>query len=454
MCPPSFSVSSDVALTAISGDTAQMEVLGSDMSESLIRRILFVSPHSDPLGRIGDPDTGGQCVYERELARALAAISPDITVDVFTRWYGSKPREERIGERAMVYRIPCGGGDFIRKEDLGPTLPEFVANAQALAGGLGARYDLVHGHYWDGGVAGLALARVYHTPFVFTSHSLGKVKQRDLPDERLYHYETRIPAETEAMSQAQLVISLSKIEEGYIRDLYGLAAAHVAIVPGGVDTTFFSPRGDPRALREELSMARADELLALALGRLDPRKGFPYLAAAAPEVIRRVEAAGRKVRFFISAGGREPLTEEESAERERIVAGIAASGRPDCFTLVSKLDLSRVPEYYTAADVFVAPSPYEPFGLVIIEAMACGAPVIATNQGGPPEIISEGQDGYLVHPSDTALLAERIASLLLDDTERAQFRTRAREKAVNTYSWGAIARRIYALYEAQRAEVA
>ena len=412
-----------------------------------IRRILFVSPHSDPLGRIGDPDTGGQCVYERELARALALIAPDVTVDVFTRWYGAKPHEERIGDRATVYRIPCGGDAFIRKEDLGPILPEFVANAQAKAHELGAQYDLTHGHYWDGGVAGLALARAYGTPFVFTSHSLGKVKQRDLPDERLYHYDTRIPAETEAMSMAQLVISLSTVEEGYIRDLYGLAAAHVAIVPGGVDTTFFSPRGDPQALRVALGMARADESLVLALGRLDPRKGFPYLAAAAPEVIARVEAAGRRVRFFISAGGREPLTEEERAERERIVAAIERSGRPDCFTLVSKLDLSRVPEYYTAADVFVTPSPYEPFGLVVIEAMACGAPVIATNQGGPPEIISEGQDGYLVHPSDTPLLAERIASLLLDDAERAQFRSRARAKAVNTYSWEAIARRIYTLYQ-------
>ncbi|HZC06690.1 MAG TPA: glycosyltransferase [Ktedonobacterales bacterium] len=416
------------------------------MSASSLRRILFVSPHSDPLGRIGDPDTGGQCVYERELARALAATSPDVAVDVFTRWYGTKARVERIAERAMVYRIPCGGDDFIRKEDLGPVIPEFVANARTQARDLGARYDLVHGHYWDGGVAGLALARLYHTPFVFTSHSLGKVKQRDLPDEALYHYETRILAETEAMSHAQLVISLSKIEEGYIRDLYGLVAARVAIVPGGVDTAFFSPQGDPQTLRQTLGMAGADESLVLALGRLDPRKGFPYLVAAAPEVIRRVEAAGRRVRFFISAGGREPLTEEESAERTRIEQGIAASGRTDCFTLVSKLDLSRVPEYYSAADVFVAPSPYEPFGLVIIEAMACGAPVIATNQGGPPEIISEGKDGYLVHPSDTSLLAERMTNLLLDDMERASFRFRAREKAVSSYSWGAIARRIYALY--------
>lgn len=420
------------------------------MSASPLRRILFVSPHSDPLGRIGDPDTGGQCVYERELARALAAISPDVSVDVFTRWYGSKLRVERIADRAMVYRIPCGGDSFIRKEDLGLVLPEFVANALAQASELGARYDLVHGHYWDGGVAGLALARHERVPFVFTSHSLGKVKQRDLPDESLYHYETRIPAETEAMSHAQLVISLSTIEEGYIRDLYGLVAANVAVVPGGVDTTFFSPRGDPQQLRQILGMARADESLVLALGRLDPRKGFPYLVAAAPEVIRRVEAADRKARFFISAGGGEPLTQEESAERARIEQGIAATGRPDCFTLVSKLDLSRVPEYYTAADVFVAPSPYEPFGLVVIEAMACGAPVIATNQGGPPEIISEGRDGYLVHPSETALLADRIATLLLDDSERARFRFRAREKAVSTYSWEAIGRRIFALYAGLR----
>lgn len=420
------------------------------MSASPLRRILFVSPHSDPLGRIGDPDTGGQCVYERELGRALAAISPDVSVDVYTRWYGSKPRVERIADRAMVYRIPCGGDAFIRKEDLGPVLPEFVANALTQASELGAQYDLVHGHYWDGGVAGLALARHYHAPFVFTSHSLGKVKQRDLPDESLYHYETRIPSETEAMSHAQLVISLSTVEEGYIRDLYGLVAANVAVVPGGVDTTFFSPRGDPQELRQALGMARADEALVLALGRLDPRKGFPYLVAAAPEVIRRVEAAGHKARFFISAGGGEPLTEEESAERARIEQGIAATGRPDCFTLVSKLDLSRVPEYYSAADVFVAPSPYEPFGLVVIEAMACGAPVIATNQGGPPEIISEGKDGYLVHPSDTTLLADRIATLLLDDAERARFRFRAREKAVSTYSWEAIARRIFALYTGLR----
>lgn len=411
-----------------------------------LRSICFLSPHSDPLGRIGDPDTGGQCIYERELARALTDLSPEITVDVYTRWYEPKSRVEHISERATVIRIPCGGDAFIRKEDLGPILPEFVAGVRDVIAANQRAYDVVHGHYWDGGAAARQLLADSSTPFFFTSHSLGKIKQRDLPDEATYHYDGRIPAETEAMTRADEVIALSKVELGYLTDLYGIDPAKVAIVPGGVDVSFFSPKGDTRALRGALGIPGDEDFVVLALGRLDPRKGFPYLLAAAPEVVRRVEAAGKSVRFFISAGGKEPLSDEEQAEQQRIVEAIAAGGVADRITLVAKLDLSRVPEYYSASDVFVVPSPYEPFGLVIIEAMACGAPVIATDQGGPVDIIDEGEDGCLVHPRETALLAERITRVLLDERLRESMRRRAREKAVSTYSWNAIARQVYDRY--------
>ena len=415
--------------------------------QSTIRRICFLSPHSDPLGRIGDPDTGGQCVYERELARAFTQLAPDILVDVYTRWYQPKPRHEVISERAEVIRIPCGGDDFIRKEDLGPYLPDFVEGVRAYATEHGREYDIIHGHYWDGGAASLLMLESWHLPFVFTSHSLGKVKQRDLPDEDIYHYSVRIPREIEAMRRAQMVIALSRIELGYLTGLYGVPTGKVEIVPGGVDVDFFSPWGEPHALRAELGIPGNEDYVVLALGRLDPRKGFPYLIQAAPEVVRRVREAGRSVRFFISAGGREPLSPEEQAEQRRIDAAVAAAGIEEHLTLVSKLDLRKVPQYYSAADVFVVPSPYEPFGLVIIEAMACGAPVVATDQGGPVEIISEGVDGFLAHPQKTALLAERISDILLDDGKRAGMREAAREKAVSTYSWRAIARQILDRYE-------
>lgn len=412
-----------------------------------VRRICFLSPHSDPLGRIGDPDTGGQCVYERELARALTQLAPDVAVDVYTRWYEPKSRHDWISERAQVIRIPCGGDAFIRKEDLSPIIPEFVAQTRAYAAQHQLTYDLVHGHYWDGGAASLLLLDDWRVPFIFTSHSLGKVKQRNLPDEAIYHYSVRIPKETEVMRQAQAIIALSRTELGYIDDLYGIDPAKVKLVPGGVDVEFFAPRGEPATLRRALGIPGDENYLVLALGRLDPRKGFPYLIEAAPEVVRRVRTAGKSVRVFISAGGHEPLSAEEQAEQRRIDEAIERAGIGEALTLVSKLDLQRVPEYYSAADVFVVPSPYEPFGLVIIEAMACGTPVIATDQGGPPEIISEGSDGYLVHPQDTALLAERISQMLLDDATRAHFREQARLKAVSTYSWEAIAHRILTLYE-------
>lgn len=411
-----------------------------------VRHICFVSPHSDPLGRIGDPDTGGQCIYERELARALADLAPDVTVDVYTRWYEPKSRIEQITDRAAVIRIPCGGDQFIRKEDLGPYIPEFVAGVEAYTQEYNRTYDIVHGHYWDGGAAALALVDKWHLPMVFTSHSLGAVKQRDLPDEQTYHYTIRIPFEREAMQRSVRVVALSRVERGYLAEFYGIPAEKVAIIPGGVDTTFFSPRGQARVLRADLKIPGDEDYLVLALGRLDPRKGFPSLMAAAPEVVRRVRAAGKSVRFFVSAGGRDPLSDEECAEQKRIIDAIEAGGVQEAITLVPKLDLTRVPEYYSASDVFAVPSPYEPFGLVIVEAMACGAPVVATDQGGPVDIVSDGQDGYLVNPQNIGLLAERISQILLDDHLRAQMRQNARAKAVQTYSWSAIARQILDCY--------
>jgi len=146
-----------------------------------LKRIAFVNPHSDPFGKIGEPDCGGQCIVEKELMKHLTALRPDLRVDSFTRHFGNKPESEAVNDRATVYRIPCGGPGFIRKEDLYEHLPEFEAGVLACIKKNGRSYDLLHGHYADGGLAAGRLAGSLKIPFVFTAHSLGRVKQQRLP---------------------------------------------------------------------------------------------------------------------------------------------------------------------------------------------------------------------------------------------------------------------------------
>ncbi|MFQ5356477.1 MAG: glycosyltransferase [Mariprofundaceae bacterium] len=406
-------------------------------------QIGFFCPHSDPLAELGEPDAGGQCLYEAKVATALVAAEKN-SVHCFSRIGTEKKQRETITPGAEVYRYAMGPEGFLRKEDMGPYLGEFFHHVMADQNSWLAQADIFHGHYWDGGVSALAASLAHGKPLAFTSHSLGALKQVRLPDNSIYRYDVRIPAERRVMQAADGIIALSSVEEAAIVQRYGINKEKIHIVPGGVDVESFSPEADKADYKQALGIS--SDLMVFTVGRLDARKGFSELLQALPDVIREVEGQGRSITMMMPSGPDDASGSEAELIQHlwETSESLGVQGHIRWFSHLSDEELQRC---YAAADVFVCPSLYEPFGLVLVEAMAAATPVVATCHGGPVDIVDEGIDGYLADPRDAIRLAARLLDILLsDETRRANMGKAAREKAQNRYAWPAVARQIEAVY--------
>jgi len=398
------------------------------------REVVMLTPHGDPLGRIGEPDIGGQCVYIRELAKHLSLKGT--SVKVFTRDRGEgKPQTESFAENAVVIRAPCGPKEFVPKEKILPLLSEFADGVSKHIDGS----EILHSHYWDGG----HVASLLHDgqPWFHSTHSLGKVKQMSLPDSSRYQYKDRLRIEEDVYRGCDQVFALTDIEKEQIVRLYSVAPDRIHVIPPGVDTSVFQPHSNPSSCRSELGLP--DRTTVLALGRLDERKGFDLYVRAVREVL---ESEGMpEVSFILSAGDG---SSQEAEERETLGSLIKELGLENELIWLPVLPEETLPRYYGAADVFVLPSRYEPFGIVMLEAMASAVPVVATRNGGPAKVIDHGSDGFLGNPEEPKAFAELIASLILNPDTRQAFGQRARRIIEREYSWGAIANRFRDAYEA------
>ncbi|MGZ4969913.1 MAG: glycosyltransferase [Methylobacter sp.] len=409
-------------------------------------RIAFFCPHSDPMADTGEPDAGGQCVYEAQVALELSALGHEVRI--FTRRWGDKPAYRRIAANAEVFRYPMGPPGFLRKEDMGPYLAEFAYNVLAEQGGWLSDADLCHGHYWDGGATAMIAAVSLGKPLVFTSHSLGLLKRDRVPDHSVdgsrFRYDLRIRAERKILDAADRIIALSGNEKTALAERYRTSSDKIAVVPGGVDIDSFEACPDKRALQRQLGFD-ADYLLFTA-GRLDPRKGFLELLDAIPIVLKRLQAAGKTAVFCLPAGPQQPDPDEQSY-RDTLQNKALKLGLTESIHWFNRLDDDTLKSYYRAADLFLCPSHYEPFGLVLVEAFASGTPVIATYHGGPVDIVTPGVEGYLADPMNPDQFAGRIIDVLLaPEMEVQAMREAALNKARSCYSWHAVAAAIAEVY--------
>lgn len=411
----------------------------------------LIRSHHLELGR--NADTGGQTKYVVELAEALGECEGVERVELLTRLIDdpdfdddyARP-EEPVGERARIVRLSCGPKGYLRKELLYPYLDEFVQNAIRYFEAQGCTPDVLHGHYADGAYAALALARHYRVTFIFTGHSLGRNKVKALAKAGLsgaeidqqYAMKTRIAIEEEALREADLVIASTQyeIETGY--ELYEAhRQARYRVAPPGIDLERFYPYyydDDPNAARSEAQLQAAhrmrqeiarflthpDKPMILAISRPDRRKNIAGL----------VEAYGRDkelqslANLVIFAGVRKDIERMDDNEREVLTELLFAMDRYD---LYGKLALPKkhdpetdIPELYRLAargrGVFINPALVENFGLTLIEAAACGLPIVSTNFGGPNDIVANCQNGILVDSSDRAHIQRALKKLLVDDT--------------------------------------
>ena len=395
----------------------------------------MITPHGDPLGRIGEPDVGGQCIYIRELSSALAAQGTKVLAFTRDRSDG-KPQQEPIAPGADLIRIPCGPAGFLPKEKILPYLPEFANRMSTHLRG----DEIISSHFWDGGyVAGLLKSS---TKWIHTSHSLGKRKLASLPQADHAKYSDRIRTEAEIVDRCDGVIASTTLERQDLVNLYGADRAKIIVIPPGVDTNRFHPPHDRQALKKELGLSRGP--VVLTMGRLDIRKGFDLFFRAAAQVMEKL-GKETDIQFVLSAGtDAEDL--HEARERDHLAKLLKTLHIEKSVRWLPVLPADEVPLYYGASDVFVMPSRYELFGIVLLEAMACGVPVVATKFGGPPEIVSDGRDGRLVDPTNINMFASAIVDLLSNPNLREQMGKTAREHVEERYCWETLARKHQKLY--------
>jgi D-inositol-3-phosphate glycosyltransferase len=396
-------------------------------------QIALISYHSSPLAEPGAGDAGGMSVYVRQTAEALARCG--VRTDVYTRRVGDLPRVVELSPGVRVIWVEAGPA-AAAKEELVTYLPEFTAGVSAFAAAQRMRYDVVHSHYWQSGLAGKALTERWRAPFVHSNHTLGLVKNQTLAEGDLPESDTRIRGEGEVVDAADVLVTSTDEEFENLACLYGAAHDRLKTIFPGVDHEMFFP-GDREAARRELGLGQ--EAILLYVGRVQPLKGIEL---ALQGVARLVPGLGRPVRLLIVGG---PSGRSGQKEMERLHDLTAELQITQNVTFMGPQPHLRLPFFYRAADAAVVVSHSESFGLVALEAAACGTPVVGTSVGGLSHIVNDGVSGYLLDRRDPDMLAKRLKPLLLDPLLRERFSIEA-ERAALRFSWTGATAALLELY--------
>ena len=398
-------------------------------------RVAMLSVHTCPLAALGSKETGGMNVYVRETARELSRMGAH--VDVFTRSQNPTiPRVVDMGQGARVIHLPAGAEAPMPREAVHQHLDQFVAGVEAFRWDEGLDYDLIHAHYWLSGVAGLALRDAWGVPVVQMFHTLARLKNSVAQAAAEVEPTLRIAEEDRIVGAADRIVAANVVERAHLVWYYGATAERVAVIPCGVDTDLFQPMARPTA-KDLLELG--PEPLLLYVGRLDPIKGLETLLQA----MTRLDGAARLL--IIGGDQDEPETGRASRWRER-VAGLGLAGR---VRLLGAQPQRRLRLFYAAAEATVMPSYYESFGMVALEAMACGCPVVASRVGGLTTTIKDGVTGQLVPEGDPAALAEALGELLGDRRKRDRLGDEAAHWAAE-HRWPCVAEAVCKLYSELR----
>ncbi len=402
-------------------------------------RVAMVTVHTSPLAQPGTGDAGGMNVYVIEVARQLARLGT--AVDLFTRTTSAaQPDVVEVEPGVVVRHVAAGPYEGLSKEDLPGQLCAFAAGMMRVAAHAPpGYYDVVHSHYWLSGQVGWLAADRWGVPLVHTMHTMARVKNLHLADGDEPEPRGREIGEAQVVDAADRLVANTAREAAELVELYGADPERVAVAEPGVDLVTFSP-GPAAEARAALGLA-ADAVVLLFVGRIQPLKGPDVLVRAAGELVRRrPELRDRLVVGVLGgasgAGVRTPMGLED------IAAGL---GIADRLMVVPPVDRPTLAQWYRAADVVAVPSHSESFGLVAVEAQACGTPVVAANVGGLPTAVGDG--GLLVDGHDTADWATALGRVALDRELRATLSRKAAEHAQG-FGWVRTAEKLLTVYRA------
>lgn len=395
------------------------------------RRVAMLSVHTSPLEQPGTGDAGGLNVYVVETALGMAERGTD--VEIFTRATSSEaPPVCELAPGVLVRHLAAGPFEGLSKSDLPGQLCAFAAGLMRIE----ARhepgwYDLVHSHYWLSGQVGWLAADRWKVPLVHTMHTMAKVKNASLALGDDAEPVGRVIGEEQVVAAADRLLANTDDEAGQLVRLYGADPKRVAVVPPGVDLSTFTPGGPDgqRAARRRLGLDPRVRLL-LFVGRIQPLKAPDILLRAVAELVREDPDARDQVRVAI-LGGPSGNGLERPEELHQLAVGLGIADLACFHPPVSRPALA---DWYRAADLVAVPSYNESFGLVAIEAQACGTPVVAARTGGLCTAVADGLSGVLVDGHHPVEWAEVLAGLLADTPRRQRMRAAALVHA-SAFGW-------------------
>ena len=406
--------------------------------------IAMISYHTCPLATLGGKDTGGMNVYVREVTRQLGRRG--VHVDVFTRSQDEHVPHvlHDLGYGNRVVHIPAGPEHPLPKQQLATYLPEFAAGILKFTAEKGVHYDLIHSNYWMSGLAARDLKAAWDAPIVHMFHTLGLMKNRVALSPAEMEGSYRADGEREVIRTADRLIAATLAEKSQLHFLYQAPEDKIIIVPPGVDTSRFYPIPVDEA-RESIGLPSGERIL-LFVGRIEPLKGLDTLLRAIA-LLRESGVQCQAPHFLVVIGGDPDASGENlTSEMARLQALSRELGLNDLVLFLGKRAQDTLPYYYSAADVLIMPSHYESFGMVALEAMACGTPVVASQVGGLAFLVQDGQTGFAVPNGDVPALSDCLTRLLTDSALRETLGLQAAAYA-RQYSWENIVDRLLAVYE-------
>ena len=411
-----------------------------------MRRLAVLSLHTSPLAQPGTGDGGGMNVYVRELTAALARSG--VSCDVFTRaWAPGLPPVIAVEPGLRVHHVPAGPAHAVPKESLPAVVDEFTSAvlermaAAPMEGeeGGGLPYTSVHANYWLSGLSGHVIKHELELPLVCTFHTLDRVKAETMPEEVMADMpHRRAEAEASIIECSDAVLASCSVEAEQIASLYGGDPGRIRIVPPGVDHAFFGPGHRPQA-RRALGLPEDGRLL-LFVGRIQPLK----CADAAVETLAELRRGGAEDYRLVVVGGPSGPHGEKSLRGLHDVAD--ARGVRDRVHFVDPQPHELLSSYYRAADVCLVPSRSESFGLVALEAAACGTPVVASAVGGLTTLVDHGSTGFLVEDPDPRAYAAAVRRVF-DEPLAAERLSTASVLRARQYTWPAAARALVGLHD-------
>lgn len=402
-------------------------------------KICAISFHCCPFSLLGGDGTGGMNVYLREFCSQVSNFSGS-KIDVFTRVQNPRIRGIRhFSPQARVVHLKGGPERPVDRRKLYDFLPEFFENLKEFIIRGDEQYDLIYTHYWLSGLVGEWLKCKLDLPLVHMYHTLAFMKTRALKHE-CGENRNRIESEEHLAHISDAIISSSGHEKQSLTDEYKIPSSKIKVIYPGVNKNLFQPQLDQ--IRLEEIHCNGDEEILLFVGRIDPVKGLMTVIEAFEFLRQRAGSLYHKLKLIVVGGGRKSQGLPQNEEFIRIKEFIKRKNLMEKVIFLGSKKQSQLSKYYSAADALVVPSLYESFGLVMIEALACGTPVIVSRVGEMGSLVQQGKTGYSFYPNDPSSLSQAL-EYLFSHRDNLWKKDKIRQNTITKFSWEKTAEKTY-----------